>query len=133
MSPINQQIVILGGGTAGRLTANIIAAEFDPYSIPSRLQQKLDEWRYRCPWHQDERRVDEMFPAASYQFVLYGLGFRSEVQPSVYRGASSRQQKAKELSEEVRRSSHQYRQHLPLHRRLLDQVNSQGFAKRTGA
>lgn len=105
----------------------------DPESIPPRLQQKLEEWRYRCPWHQDERRVDEMFPAASYQYVLYGMGFRSEVRPSLYRGASSRQQKAQELNAEVRRSSHQYLQHLPPHRNLLEQVNSQGFATRAGA
>ena len=50
--------------------------------------------RYRCPWHQDEHRVDEMFPAASYQYVLYGMGFRTEVDLTVRRNAAAQRQKA---------------------------------------
>lgn len=99
-------------------------------SIPATLQEKLDDWRYRCPWHQDERRVDEMFPTASYQYVLYGMGFNSEVDPSVYRDALIRAQRARDLHEEVHRQSERFSAHLPKHRLLLEQVSAQGFSQR---
>jgi hypothetical protein len=99
-------------------------------SMPGGLAEKLKDWRFRCPWHQDEKRVDEMFPAASYQYVLYGMGFSSSAQPSIYRDAKARSQKAKSLFDEVQRQSGQFTQHLPAHRQLLDAVSTRGFAER---
>jgi tryptophan halogenase len=52
----------------------------DPASVPERLQELLALWKYHSPWNRDEfDRLEEMFPAASYQYVLYGMGFRTEI------------------------------------------------------
>lgn len=48
----------------------------DAASIPDRLQAQLAQWRHRPPSRYDLHRVDEVFPSASYQYVLYGMGFR---------------------------------------------------------
>jgi tryptophan halogenase len=54
----------------------------DPQSIPDRLKNLLQLWKYQSPWFFDEfDRLEEVFPAASYQYVLYGMGFRTEVGP----------------------------------------------------
>ncbi len=54
----------------------------DPQSIPDRLKNLLHLWKYQSPWFFDEfDRLEEVFPAASYQYVLYGMGFRTEVGP----------------------------------------------------
>jgi tryptophan halogenase len=54
----------------------------DPQSIPERLKNLLHLWKYQSPWFFDEfDRLEEVFPAASYQYVLYGMGFRTEVGP----------------------------------------------------
>lgn len=50
-------------------------AHRDPASIPARLRDLLDLWRYQPPSAADFPAVDEIFPAASYQYVLYGMGF----------------------------------------------------------
>ena len=47
-------------------------------SIPERLRELLTLWRHRPPSRYDFVRVEEMFPSASYQYVLYGMGFRPE-------------------------------------------------------
>ena len=49
-----------------------------PESIPDRLQELMDLWRYRPPSRRDFYEIEEIFPAASYQYVLYGMGFRPE-------------------------------------------------------
>ncbi len=36
-------------------------------------------WRYRAPGDQDFTSNNEMFPAASYQYVLFGMGFRMDI------------------------------------------------------
>ena len=51
-------------------------------SIPDTLAENLLLWRSRAPWYYDERRRDEMFPSASYQYVLYGMGFESDASTS---------------------------------------------------
>ena len=48
----------------------------NPDSCPEGLRDKLTLWQQQPPWHDDAPRVDELFPSASYQYVLYGMGFR---------------------------------------------------------
>lgn len=45
-------------------------------SIPDRLRELLTLWRHHPPSRYDFHRVEEVFPSASYQYVLYGMGFR---------------------------------------------------------
>jgi tryptophan halogenase len=53
----------------------------DSHTIPERLKNLLRLWKYQSPWFFDEfDRLEEVFPAASYQYVLYGMGFRTEVE-----------------------------------------------------
>jgi hypothetical protein len=47
-------------------------------SIPDRLSEQLMLWRHQPPSRYDFYRVEEVFPSASYQYVLYGMGFRPE-------------------------------------------------------
>ncbi|GAB4143005.1 MAG: tryptophan 7-halogenase [Sphingomonadales bacterium] len=50
----------------------------DPDTIPDSLAEQLDLWRYQPPGDYDFMSNNEVFPAASYQYVLYGMGFRSD-------------------------------------------------------
>ncbi len=49
-----------------------------PESIPDGLAQKLQLWRHRPPSEYDFDRKGQIFPSASYQYVLYGMGFCTE-------------------------------------------------------
>ena len=50
----------------------------DPVGIPQSLREQMELWRYRAPGDQDFMSNSEMFPAASYQYVLFGMGFRMD-------------------------------------------------------
>jgi flavin-dependent dehydrogenase len=47
-------------------------------SIPPRLKELLTLWRHQPPSRYDLHRIEEVFPAASYQYVLYGMGFDTD-------------------------------------------------------
>ncbi|MFC0250969.1 tryptophan halogenase family protein [Massilia consociata] len=47
-------------------------------TIPQRLQDMLALWTHRPPSRYDFNRIQEVFPAASYQYILYGMGFKPE-------------------------------------------------------
>ncbi|WP_337190869.1 tryptophan halogenase family protein [Qipengyuania algicida] len=47
----------------------------DPDTIPARLAELLDLWHDRPPLAADFSAIDEVFPSASWQYVLYGMGF----------------------------------------------------------
>ena len=47
-------------------------------SVPARLHELLGLWRHRPPSRHDFPRVEEIFPSASWQYILYGMGFRPE-------------------------------------------------------
>lgn len=50
-------------------------AQRNPETIPARLTEHLILWRDQPPSTWDFPRVDEIFSAASQQYVLYGMGF----------------------------------------------------------
>ena len=49
--------------------------------MPRRLGEMLGLWRQQAPSRYDFHRIEEIFPAASYQYVLYGMGFRPDLSP----------------------------------------------------
>lgn len=51
-------------------------------SIPTRLQQLLTLWQYQEPSYNDFTEIEEIFPAASYQYILYGMGFKTTLRPT---------------------------------------------------
>lgn len=56
----------------------------DPKSIPQSLKDLMALWKYRSPADHDFTSNNEVFPAASYQYVLYGMGFDSDYSHSPY-------------------------------------------------
>lgn len=48
-------------------------------TIPESLAERLELWRHRAPWYNDFPYQEEIFSAASYQYVLYGMGFDTRV------------------------------------------------------
>jgi tryptophan halogenase len=96
-----------------------------PETVPERLQSLLLLWRYQSPWFHDEfDRIEEVFPAASYQYVLYGMGFRTEVDPE---GLSGDAGAAVRAMRENMVQTERLRAGLPRHRDLLRKIREHGL------
>jgi flavin-dependent dehydrogenase len=94
----------------------------DPASCPESLRDKLLLWQQQAPWHDDAPRVDELFPSASYQYVLYGMGFRPAFPAA--RGAApgpDRERVARALQANAEKAR-QMRKLLPTNRELLESL-----------
>jgi tryptophan halogenase len=97
----------------------------DPDTIPERLQNLMHLWKYQPPWFFDEfDRLEEVFPAASYQYVLYGMGFRSEVDPADNFGTEVL---ASRFLNENRTVTQKLRAQLPKNRDLLRKIHAYGL------
>jgi len=97
----------------------------DPATVPDRLQDMLALWKYQSPWFFDELdRLEEVFPAASYQYVLYGMGFRTEVMPEDRVESAA---DAARLVQENARMSAQLCARLPRNRELLRKIYQYGL------
>jgi tryptophan 7-halogenase len=97
----------------------------DPATIPERLQNLLHLWKYQSPWFFDEfDRLEEVFPAASYQYVLYGMGFRTEVAPA---DTADTEPLATRLLRENESITRQMRSQLPKNRDLIRKIHEHGL------
>ncbi|MFL6697484.1 MAG: tryptophan halogenase family protein [Vitreoscilla sp.] len=96
-------------------------------SMPERLSELLTLWRHRAPYRHDFFRVEEVFPAASYQYVLHGMGFLPEP------GARLRHASAGEAAEPyLRETAHLARRMLgalPLQRPLIAHIRAHGLPR----
>jgi hypothetical protein len=94
-------------------------AHRDPASWPERLRELLPLWRLRAPARHDFGRIDEVFPDASYQYVLYGMGFR----PDGSTPSAAELQAAEACFEEAARQARRFVAGLPGHRSLIDHLH----------
>jgi len=54
----------------------------NPESIPESLANLMSLWRFQPPSRYDFIQNEEIFSSASYQYVLYGMGFNTEISSS---------------------------------------------------
>jgi hypothetical protein len=98
-------------------------------SIPEKLSEQLSLWRYRSPWHQDAEAVDDLFPIPSYQYILYGMGFRTVPRYTSSHRQDQHQRHAAELFQKNAERAAQLQKALPSNRDLLSKVREFGFQK----
>ena len=98
-----------------------------PASIPPRLQELLTLWRHVPPSRYDLHRIEEVFPAASYQYVLYGMGFETEYGDGLRR--SDRPQLADACFREAQELTRNMLAGLPSNRELIAHIKRHGLAR----
>ena len=98
----------------------------DPKTIPQSLQDLMKLWQYRAPADHDFTSNNEVFPAASYQYVLYGMGFRSDYSTTAYMLEDT--VFAKSQFDKNKSMINQAVTNLPSNRELLNKVKNHGFS-----
>lgn len=97
----------------------------DPSTIPNSLQELLTLWQHKTPWHEDFEYAKEVFPAASYQYVLYGMGFVTE--PSHLGMSEQNKKRAKMLFERNAAQTQKLLASMPSNRDLLNKITQYGL------
>lgn len=100
-------------------------------SIPGSLQELLQLWRYHAPWHKDFSQIDEVFSAASYQYVLYGMSFETRERASARHAQEA--VRAEKLFLESRKKTHKIIASLPGNRELLTSIKEHGLPSSSAA
>ncbi|GBL04525.1 tryptophan halogenase family protein [Glaciecola sp. KUL10] len=87
-------------------------------SIPDSLKEDLAIWGYRGPTNSDFESAVELFPAASYQYVLYGMGFKPDFSQQAH--LYQQQQQAQTIIQRNQKITQQMLQTLPSHREYIE-------------
>ncbi|MDT8450504.1 MAG: tryptophan halogenase family protein [Wenzhouxiangellaceae bacterium] len=93
-------------------------------TVPVNLLELMQLWRHRPPNQSDFPHVDEIFSAASYQYVLYGMKFDYAHCP--VRDAAARPERVRELMRETVRLANRCLSALPSNRTILEQIARAG-------
>jgi hypothetical protein len=91
-----------------------------PETIPDSLHELLQLWRYQPPWHNDFSQREEIFSSASYQYVLYGMGFETAARGSAPDSRVAGE--ARRLFAENSQMANKVVANLPGNRELLTQI-----------
>jgi tryptophan halogenase len=98
-------------------------------SVPDSLQELLGIWQYQSPWHRDTNQIDELFPSASFQYVLYGMGFTTLTDTTKRRTDRESAKMAMTLFRENAQRTEQLINSLPTNRELINKIYKYGFQK----
>lgn len=97
----------------------------DRASAPESLLSHLETWGHRPPSRFDFVMDHESFAPANYQFILYGMGFRT---PRAGNAPDRQAALARQEFARVRDAAKRAAAALPPHRELLDRVYQAGFS-----
>lgn len=90
----------------------------DPASIPDSLKEKLTMWQCRPPHRMDFITDLEMYPPSSWQFVLYGMEFKTDMAANQFN--YPQREEAKREFQMIAQMSQRALADLPDHRRLVE-------------
>jgi tryptophan halogenase len=90
----------------------------DPRSIPESLRAKLAMWRSRPPHRLDFITDLEMYPPSSWQYVLYGMEFDTELHAGATSAAGMEMARAEMRT--IAQMAQRARADLPSHRDLVE-------------
>jgi len=96
-----------------------------PETVPDRLRELLLLWRHRAPSRHDLFHGEEIFPSASYHYVLYGMGFRPQMpaqRPEARAQAEAAFREAADLGRRMQQA-------LPGHREMIDHIRTRGLSR----
>ena len=94
-------------------------AHRDEAGIPDSLREDLAIWSSRGPVSADFDKSIELFPAASYQYVLYGMGFKPDFTQQSY--LYQQRTEADRILQQNRKLTDQMLVNLPPHRTYIEQ------------
>ncbi|MCG8442583.1 MAG: tryptophan 7-halogenase, partial [Caulobacterales bacterium] len=94
-------------------------------SVPGSLREMLEVWRYHPPSELDFLTTSDVFPAASYQYVLLGMGYETDYARGV--GGPQAQAAARRCFARADQMFERAAAELPAHRDLLDAVCEHGL------
>jgi glycine/D-amino acid oxidase-like deaminating enzyme len=94
-----------------------------PRTQSARLRELLALWRTRAPSRRDFPRIEEIFPSASWQYILYGMGFR----PELTERASDLPERADQYFREAARLTARMLPQLPTNREMLHHIRQFGM------
>lgn len=97
----------------------------NPDTVSTQLKEQLMLWQHQFPCDNDFEQTLEVFPAASYQYILYGMGFKTNANPmglSTQSQQAAQQQFTKNLMQTQALSSS-----LPTNRELLNKIKRYGL------
>ena len=93
-------------------------------TVPDSLQTLLSLWRYQSPWHHDFSQTDEIFSSASYQYVLYGMGFKTESSGSA---PADEREKARQCFAQNTQLAQKWLKAMPSNRELINNIKRFGM------
>mgnify|MGYP001627409132 CR=1 FL=1 len=96
-----------------------------PSSASDYLKGKLEQWRHRPPSFLDIDASHDIFDENSWQYILYGMGFKTDI--SARAGALRFYEDAKREFESIRQQSRKAMTTVPSHRDLISEVVRGGF------
>lgn len=94
----------------------------DPATIPERLRDLLGQWRHRPPGRFDFTLDVESFAFFNYQYILYGMGFRTDL--GLDRDDYPNVEAAERVFARIRGFGERAIQDLPGHRALIERINA---------
>ncbi|ALQ08249.1 tryptophan halogenase family protein [Pseudoalteromonas fuliginea] len=94
-------------------------------TIPQSLKDNLAIWTFHTPSDNHFDHSQEVFPAASYQYVLYGMGFLSSTE--LHNNPDCYFKKAQALVNNNLRHTEQLLKKLPTNNALLEQIKQFGM------
>lgn len=90
-------------------------------SIPERLAELLTLWQYQIPSYNDFTEIEEIFPSASYQYVLYGMNFKTQLSSTTNQFLNPAL--ATRFNNELKELTTKYLNGLPSNREFINFIN----------